>query len=443
MSIEQLMALVPLEAALGSKEKSGRKSRWERPKTKTKGASKWGPLEDKEFLPPPYVDLPVGMTPPQMDRFLREQRFDELSRKLATGELEFEDPDIRPPSPPPIYDRNGSRINTRDVRVKNAMTVEHQRLTEFMVKHLPGFVPPPDWKPMKKIRRIEIPLDKYPDYNFMGIIIGPRGCNHKRLEAESGATISVRGRGTQKEGKKDHQSEEEATMPMHVHICAETEEILEKAVTMIEPLLDPLHPAHEEFKKRGLEQLALVNGVNYTDLDQRRCPICQGTGHLAQDCPDAQELQPFKKAEVRCALCGDFGHVTMDCKLRRLNPQAGGGAGGAGGPQPPPPSSSAPVGGDGNPRNRADQMKMDAEYRKMMSELTGESTLDSLDGPSHSSYNGGENRDTSRSSPYASSTPNAHQSYTPPPGVSPSPGAPNHFSTGGGLSPYSNSSSSY
>lgn len=51
---------------------------------------------------------------------------------------------------------------------------------------------------------------------------------------------------------------------------------------MIEPLLDPLHPAHEEFKKRGLEQLALVNGVNYTDLDQRRCPICQGTGHLGK-----------------------------------------------------------------------------------------------------------------------------------------------------------------
>lgn len=57
---------------------------------------------------------------------------------------------------------------------------------------------------------------------------------------------------------------------------------LQKAVTMIEPLLDPLHPAHEEFKKRGLEQLALVNGVNYTDLDQRRCPICQGTGHLGK-----------------------------------------------------------------------------------------------------------------------------------------------------------------
>lgn len=57
---------------------------------------------------------------------------------------------------------------------------------------------------------------------------------------------------------------------------------LQKAVALIEPLLDPLHPAHEEFKRKGLEQLALVNGVNYGDLDQRRCAICQGVGHLGQ-----------------------------------------------------------------------------------------------------------------------------------------------------------------
>ncbi|CBZ55352.1 hypothetical protein NCLIV_057750 [Neospora caninum Liverpool] len=402
MSMEQLMALVPLEAALAGKEKGGRKSRWERPKPKKKGVSKWGAPEDKEFLPPPYVDLPVGMTAPQMDRFLREQRFDDLQRKLANGEFEFGDPDIRPPSPPPVYDRNGSRINTREVRVRSAMVAEQQRLTEFMVKHLPGFVPPPDWKPSKKVRRIEIPLDKYPDYNFMGIIIGPRGCNHKRLEAESGTTISVRGRGTQKEGKRDHQTEEEASMPMHVHICGDTEEAVEKALALIEPLLDPLHPAHEEFKKRGLEQLALVNGVNYSDLEQRRCPICQGTGHTAQECPDAQELQPFKKPEVRCALCGDFGHVTMDCKLRQNGPA------GAGAPPPPPPPAAG--------RSREEQMKMDAEYRKMMSELTGESTLDGLDEPSLSGSP--EQPSTFRASPYASTTPAPNA--TPPPGVSPS-----------------------
>lgn len=216
-----------------------------------------------------------------MDQFLREQRLDELTGKLERGELEYGDPDIRPPSPPPAYDKNGNRTNTRDVRVRNAMTLEHQRLLEYMTATVPGFIPPSDFKPVKKIRRIIIPQEKFPEYNFMGLIIGPRGCNHKRLESESGAQISIRGRGTQKEGKKtDHQTEEEASMPQHVHIAADTEESLDKAVALIEPLLNPYHPAHEEFKKKGLEQLALVNGVSLSKLENR-CSVCGAIGHLS------------------------------------------------------------------------------------------------------------------------------------------------------------------
>ncbi|OEH75052.1 zinc knuckle domain-containing protein [Cyclospora cayetanensis] len=383
--MEQLMALVPLEAALTHKEK-GRKSRWEKSKKSADG-SRWGSENDKPFLPPPFVDLPIGMTPLQVDRFLREQRIDELYRKLNAGILEFFDADIRPPSPPPIYDKNGGRVNTRDVR--------------------------------------------YPDYNFMGIIIGPRGCNHKRLEAESGCTISVRGRGTQKEGKRDHQTDEEASMPMHVHIIGDTDEAVERAVALIEPLLDPLHPAHEEFKRRGLEQLALVNGVNYSDLDQRRCAICQALGHsgenvvsalfsalvcvvaelrAAHECPDNQDLQPFKKPQVRCAICGDLGHVTMDCKMRR--PDGSGAPGGPPGGCPPPPP---PIGGRQRPPHRsgADYHKMDMEYRRMMDELTGEkSDLGALDAPRPPPGPGGPQRTPVGASP-------ASQMYTPPPGMSP------------------------
>lgn len=35
-----------------------------------------------------------------------------------------------------------------------------QRLCEFMVDNLEGFVPPPDFKPAKKVRRIEFPHEK-------------------------------------------------------------------------------------------------------------------------------------------------------------------------------------------------------------------------------------------------------------------------------------------
>lgn len=386
--MDQLMALVPIEAAtsLSTTTSKGRRSRWERSTVSNKGATRFGPKEDKPYNPPPFVDLPPGLTPLQMDQFLREQRLEELSLKLEKGELEFGDPDIRPPSPPPAYDRNGTRTNMRETRVRNAMLSEHQRLIEYMAKTVLGFIPPNDFKPVKKIRRIIIPQEKYPEYNFMGLIIGPRGCNHKRLESESGAQISIRGRGTQKEGKKtDHQTEEEAGMPQHIHIAADTEESLDKAVSLIEPLLNPFHPAHEEFKKKGLEQLALVNGVSLTKIDSR-CTVCGAVGHLSWECPDA-DFQSFQKANVKCGLCGDKGHVTMDCKLAKGlsseelaeiekrtqgiqhgGPQHFGGGGGVKAQPttiPPPPPPPPPP-----PRRQVDPLQLDMEFSQMMSEIS-------------------------------------------------------------------------
>ncbi|CDJ39742.1 zinc knuckle domain-containing protein, putative [Eimeria tenella] len=405
MSMEQLMALVPLEAALSHKEK-GRKSRWERKKAAE--GSRWGSETDKPFLPPPFVDLPIGMTPLQVDRFLREQRLEELSRKLQQSRLELGDADIRPASPAPVYDKNGGRVNTREARAKAAMLAEQQSLLEFMLGSLKGFVAPPDFRPAKKIRRIEFPHEKYPDYNFMGIIIGPRGCNHKRLEAESGCTISVRGRGTQKEGKRDHQTDEEASMPMHVHIMGDTDEAVERAVALVEPLLDPLHPAHEEFKRRGLEQLALVNGVNYGELDQRRCALCQALGHLAHECPDNRDLQPFKRPEVRCAICGDLGHVTMDCKMRRGDGAAAAAgtaaaAAARGRPPPPPPMGMRPP-----MRSGADSYRIDMVSRSSSSSSSSSSNSSSSSSGSGSSCSCGSSG--SRSSSRSSSSRNSSSS---------------------------------
>lgn len=71
---------------------------------------------------------------------------------------------------------------------------------------------------------------------------------------------------------------------------------LQKAVSLIEPLLNPFHPMHEEFKKKGLEQLALVNGVTLTKIEAR-CNTCGALGHLSWECTE-QDFQSFKKAEV-------------------------------------------------------------------------------------------------------------------------------------------------
>ncbi|KEG02653.1 hypothetical protein YYE_02482 [Plasmodium vinckei vinckei] len=370
-----LSTLSPIEKL--SDENSKKKSRWGNNANNSLEnkvvPSKWGDENYKPYLPLPFVDFPPGLTPSQLDQFLREQRYDELTKKLNKGELEHVDPDIRPASPPPIYDKNGNRINTREARIKNSMIEEHHRLVEYLLKHVEGFVAPSNYKPIKKIRKIEIPIDKYPEYNFMGLIIGPRGCNHKRLEAESGAQISIRGKGTQKEGKKtDHQTDIEANMPKHVHISGDTEECVERAVSLITPLLDPTHPLHEEFKKKGLEQLALVNGINLNQLETQRCAMCNSTTHLTHECPENMNIQNFKKPEIKCNLCGDHGHITLDCKLAKQNNFMKNNFDPANIPAPPPDDGMTSTYDRKNNYpyiNKQDKTQMDMEYQKMMSEL--------------------------------------------------------------------------
>ncbi|GAW81794.1 hypothetical protein, conserved [Plasmodium gonderi] len=422
MYYDPLVALVnlsPVEKL--TEESSKKKSRWGNNSSTSANLenkvvqSKWGPEENKPYLPLPFVDIPPGLTPSQLDQFLREQRYDELTKKLNKGELEYVDPDIRPPSPPPIYDKNGSRINTREARVKNCMIEEHHRLVEYLLKHVEGFIAPPNYKPIKKIRKIEIPIDKYPEYNFMGLIIGPRGCNHKRLEAESGAQISIRGKGTLKEGKKtDHQTEIEANMPKHVHISADSEECVEKAVSLITPLLDPFHPLHDEYKKKGLEQLALVNGINLNQLESQRCSMCNSTAHMTFECPENMNLQNFKKPEIKCTLCGDHGHITLDCKLAKANngkidsetspSNAATGAGSVGVnnvPVPPstmpPPPSDKPKRKTYNQTSKFEKIKIDMEYKKMMSELNPDKDNATISTTSDIRKNGNEHTSYSSS----------------------------------------------
>lgn len=60
-----------------------------------------------------------------------------------------------------------------------------QDLITEMIKANPSFKPPADYKPEKKYRRLRIPLEEYPGYNFIGLIIGPRGNTQKRMERVS------------------------------------------------------------------------------------------------------------------------------------------------------------------------------------------------------------------------------------------------------------------
>jgi splicing factor 1 len=119
----------------------------------------------------------------------------------------------------------GMRLNTREVRYKEKMVKQRNALIEQLIQLDPTFKPPPDYKPEKKWKKIFIPLKDYPGYNFIGLIIGPRGNTQKRMQTETNTKIAIRGRGSVKEGaardpKYDYGEDEE----LHVLITGDRQE---------------------------------------------------------------------------------------------------------------------------------------------------------------------------------------------------------------------------
>ena len=51
-------------------------------------------------------------------------------------------------------------------------------------------------------KKLYIPIKEYPTYNFIGLVIGPRGNTQKQMEKETGCRIVIRGKGSVKEGSK-------------------------------------------------------------------------------------------------------------------------------------------------------------------------------------------------------------------------------------------------
>jgi len=80
-------------------------------------------------------------------------------------------------------------------------------------------------RPAKKYRKIFIPQKDFPSYNFIGLIIGPRGNTQKRMQKETNTKIAIRGKGSVKEGaardpKYDYGENEE----LHVLITGDSQE---------------------------------------------------------------------------------------------------------------------------------------------------------------------------------------------------------------------------
>lgn len=281
-----------------------------------KRKSRWADDEPKPViqLPDFMKDFTGGIEfDPEIQAL--NSRLLEISRKLQSGMLLDDRPEgARSPSPEPIYDNMGVRINTREYRAREKLNRERQEIISQIIKKNPAFKPPADYRPPKLQKKLYIPMKEYPGYNFIGLIIGPRGNTQKRMERETGAKIVIRGKGSVKEGrlqqKRDLKPDPSENEDLHVLVEAETQESLEAAAGMVEKLLQPVDEVLNEHKRQQLRELAALNG---TIRDEEYCRLCGEPGHRQYACPS--RTSTFK-SDVLCKICGDGGHPTIDCPVK-------------------------------------------------------------------------------------------------------------------------------
>ncbi|KAE9606066.1 hypothetical protein Lal_00024938 [Lupinus albus] len=122
---------------------------------------------------------------------------------------------------------------------------------------------------VKRILRLDIPYDSYPNFNFVGRLLGPRGNSLRRVEATTGCRVYIRGRGSIKDQEKEEllrgrPGYEHLNDPLHILIEAElpanvVDIRMRQAQEIIEELLKPVDESQDFYKRQQLRELAMLN----------------------------------------------------------------------------------------------------------------------------------------------------------------------------------------
>ncbi|THH29987.1 hypothetical protein EUX98_g4204 [Antrodiella citrinella] len=299
-----------------------------------------------------------GVSQAHLDNYAIHLRLEEINRKLRLND--FVPPEReRSPSPPPTYDAHGRRTNTREVRYRKKLEDERIKLVDRAMKNDPNFRPPVEYHQQKRSQRpsekVYIPVKEFPEINFFGLLVGPRGNSLKKMERDSGAKISIRGKGSVKEGKaRPEQYAEDAEEDLHCLVTAEAEDKVVACVRMINRVIETAASTPEgqnDHKRNQLRELAALNGTLRDDENQI-CQNCGGVGHRKYDCPEQRNFT----ANIICRVCGSAGHMARDCTVNR-DPNA---------PHAPPQLAQSPT------SMALTKGGFDSEYASLMAEL-GES----------------------------------------------------------------------
>lgn len=260
--------------------------------------------EEKVDLPGLSCRIPVNLRQNQLSSYILQVRLEDLNKRIASSS-----------SPAALTDRRAYLIedairnnpefqtpidflkHIRDNRVKT-----HSGTTTGAAGITTGGVVPISGTTFKYNEKIWIPQREYPDVNFMGLLIGPRGHTLKKIEIESGCKITIRGKGSLKDGKNDPAALAAANEEMHAVVMADTVERLSKGVRKINQIIESACSAPEEaneLKRSQLRELAILNGTLKEDL-------------VFNNAPGGNAVNSNPVGEV-CSKCGQPGHRHFEC----------------------------------------------------------------------------------------------------------------------------------
>ncbi|XP_064600876.1 splicing factor 1-like [Liolophura sinensis] len=366
---------------------------WKFMERKRKRKSRWAAVDDAEktVIPGMPTTIPANLSNEQERQYLVHLQIEEISRRLRTGDLGIPpNPEDRSPSPEPIYNNEGKRLNTREYRTRKRLEEERHRLVTEASNLNTEYKPPADYKPpiIRVNDKVMIPQEEHPDINFVGLLIGPRGNTLKNLEKETGAKIIIRGKGSVKEGKigrKDGQPLPGEDEPLHAYVTANNPENVKKAVEKIKEIIKQgieVPEGQNDLRRQQLRELALLNGTLREN---------DGLAKLKQ----LQTAQTIITNTIVCSVCGGTGHLAQDCKQKR-------------------PGDSFRL---QQVQTAADKAKMDSEYMSLMAEL-GEGPPPSQKNESPASH---QNHNHSHHTPqqHQFNRPSFGQQQQPPMGLTP------------------------
>ncbi|PSS23889.1 KH domain-containing protein [Actinidia chinensis var. chinensis] len=211
---------------------------------------------------------------PTCSRLLNQEilRVSGMMPNQGFGELDR----LRHRSPSPMASSNlMSNIAGTGLGGWNGLPQERLSGTPGMTMDWQGAPASPSSYTVKRILRLEIPVDTYPNFNFVGRLLGPRGNSLKRVEATTGCRVYIRGTGSIKDLEKEEKLRgrpgyEHLNEPLHLLIEADlpaniVDIRLRQAQEIVEELLKPVDESQDYIKRQQLRELAMLNNSNFRE----------------------------------------------------------------------------------------------------------------------------------------------------------------------------------